>query len=231
MTLKLIALSGMIILGGALKAQADERTYDLQGFDQIEVSSGVTVDVTVGPAFSVMGEALRGDIDRLDVDQHGDKLVISRRTSWGFFGGSKRDRFQVTVTLPDLQDIEGTSGATISVASATDALTHVASTSGATVSIQGALDDIALEATSGSTLRLSGTCAGLTAEASSGATLAAGDLDCATADLHSSSGSSLRAQATETAVLHASSGASLRLDGGAEVTSQKVSTGGSIRTN
>ncbi|MEY1555720.1 DUF2807 domain-containing protein [Yoonia sp. R2331] len=231
MTMKMIALSGLIVMGGALKAYADDRTYDVDGFDKIEVSSGVTLDVDVGSAFEVTADARRGDIDRLVVEVKGDTLHISREVGWGFLGSGKRDHFVVTVAMPALSEVHSSSGATATIEGATAVFEKGEATSGSSMRVSGDLGNLALAATSGSTLRAEGRCEALEAEASSGASLVADGLSCVTADLQSTSGSSIRAFATDSAELAASSGASLRLNGGADVTSRDVSSGGSVRVN
>lgn len=220
-----------IVLATATAALAQDRTYDHSNFTQIEVSAGVDVDVTVGSDFDVTATALRGDLERLDIIQVGDKLMISResRGNWGLFSLLRRDDwFQVTVTLPELTFIEATSGSSVDIANTTQALAVAFATSGSSLSIDGDVGDIRVEATSGASLDLSGTCDAMTAEASSGASMDADDLACASVDLHASSGASLDAYAADTAVLEASSGASLALQGGAEITSQSSSSGASI---
>ena len=81
----------------ATSALAQDRTFDLTGFDEVSVASGVTTNVTVGPDFSVVAEAVRGDIDRLEVDLQSGTLAISRKNGWRLFSFGREDRFIVTM--------------------------------------------------------------------------------------------------------------------------------------
>lgn len=231
MSFRIIALTGLIILGGTLRAHAEERSYDLSGFEEVSVHSGVTVDITVGADFDVTAEARRGKLDRLILEVSGDRLKIERRANWGLFGRGKRDRFFVTISMPALTQAISTSGSSMTVATAQGDL-DLSASSGSSLRVEGgALGAVEADATSGSTLVLSGTCEALEAEASSGSSLRAQDMVCADVDGRSTSGSSLRLHGTETAKLRASSGSSLRLEGGAEVLSRESSSGSSIRVD
>ena len=228
----LLMISGAFLIT-ASAAFAETRTYDMTGFEEVEVSAGVTVKVAVGEDFSVVGEATRGDINNLDIIQLDDRLMISRESDgqvWGLIGLFRPDdQFVVTVTMPELTEVESTSGSSVDVIGATNALEKVATTSGSTLSISdGSLGDVYLEATSGASLTVSGTCDTVRAAASSGAALSAKGLTCAIADVDASSGASLTVYADTTAKAKASTGASLSLYGGAEMTEQSVSSGASI---
>lgn len=224
------AVVAFCIAGSAAVAQ--DRTYDFAGFDEVVVTEGVSAEIVVGEDFAVTAEALRGDIDRLVIEQSGDRLEISRDSAWGLLAVGKRDRFAVQIAMPVLTQIESNSGATTQVEGADAALTRVTSSSGATLVIEDAeLADVRAEATSGASLKMSGQCAEIEADSSSGASLNARELICKAANVHSSSGSSLAAFASETALAEGSSGASIRLRGGAELVSRDVSSGASIRVD
>ncbi len=231
MTLKVIALSGLIVMGAALKAYAADRTYDVSGFDKIEVASGVEVEVNVGGAFAVEAEVLRGDIDRLEVTVKGDTLNIGRAHGWRFLGSGPQDRFHVTIRMPALDQAQSTSGATVLISEATEGLAYAQSTSGATLKIDGSLGDLKLDASSGATLQVSGTCRQLDAHSSSGAQILAEGLNCASARLHSSSGSALRAHVAVAVDVHASSGGFVQVRGDATVMDRQRSSGGMIVVN
>ncbi|MEL6639908.1 MAG: DUF2807 domain-containing protein [Pseudomonadota bacterium] len=223
--------SGAFLIA-ATAVSAEERTYDLTGFDAVEVSAGITANVTVGADYGVVGEAIKGDIENLDIVQVGTQLMISRETdrSWGLIGLLRKDdRFVVTVTLPELTAVDGNSGASVDVVGATTALLQAEASSGASLDITGAdLGEISLEATSGASLTISGACDAVAAQATSGASLSARKLTCSAATLDASSGASLSAYADTTATVEASSGASLSVRGGADVTEQSVSSGASV---
>lgn len=227
----LLITSGALVLA-ATAAFAQDKTYDLTGFDAVEVSAGIEVDIMVGSDFAVTGTAVRGDIERLDIVQHDNRLMISREGQnrprlFGFLRAD--DRFEVSVTLPALTVIESTSGSDVDVEGATPALEKISATSGSSLRIYTAeLGDVSIDATSGSALIVSGTCDQLRIDASSGASLSARGLACVDVTASASSGASLTVNASGTAAVDASSGASLSLRGGAEITEQDVSSGASV---
>ncbi|MEL6570177.1 MAG: DUF2807 domain-containing protein [Pseudomonadota bacterium] len=227
----LLITSGALILA-ATTTFAQDKTYNLTGFDEIEVSAGVEVDITVGEDFSVIGTAVRGDIERLDIIQHDNRLMISRESQNRprLFGLLRsEDRFEVSVTLPALTLIESTSGSDVDVAGATSALESISAASGSSLRIDSAnLGNVSIDAVSGSSLTVSGTCEQLRTDASSGASLSAKGLTCIDVTASASSGASLTVHASGTAAVDASSGASLSLRGGAEITDQDVSSGASV---
>ncbi len=215
----------------ATASSAQDRTYDLAGFDRVEGSAGVIANVTVGPDFSVSATVEEGDIDRLEVDLLSGTLSISRKSSWSLFS-SNTDRFIVTVTMPTITGMETSSGATLNILGAVTSELEADAASGSTLNIEaGEFSVVDLEASSGATLRVSGNCVDLKAETSSGSTIAAEDLKCATGSLEASSGSTLRSFVTKSAAIEASSGASVVVTGGAEISSRESSSGGSIRSN
>ena len=211
--------------------RAEERVFDFADFNRIHVSDGVSVDVFVGDVFAVGAEAVKGDIDRLEIDVDGDTLRISRDKGWQLFGFMRREEFEVTVLLPNLIAISGSSGSFVSVEGLSTEVFLAGVSSGATVEISAeTLGDVELNASSGSTLDITGSCDTLTATASSGASISAIELKCAAVDLDTSSGSNLAAYGTGTAVLSASSGSSLALLGGAQISHQSSGSGASIYT-
>ena len=125
MSLKVIALTGLIVFGGALKAYAADRTYALDGFNKIEVASGVDAKVVVGGDFAISADVLRGEIDHLSVEVRGDTLYLSREFGWRFLDPTGHDRFAVSVTMPRLTDAQSVADATIVIDGSVTAFAQV----------------------------------------------------------------------------------------------------------
>lgn len=228
MATRIWILSIGILAALALKAAADETSYDYSGFGTITVRDGVEAIIVVGPDHSVEAEALRGDLERLVIEQRGNRLVIYREQNWGFWNPGRRDRFRVTISVPELSAIEATAGARAEV---TDAFGDMDAdvSSGASLTFENAaFEDLVANSTSGASLVLDGRCEEITAKSSSGASIRAQDLVCETGQLDASSGASLRAFVTQSVAADASSGASIRVSGGADITEQDVSGGASV---
>lgn len=234
---RIFVFSSVIALA-ASAALAQDQSYDVTGFDRVDVGAGVEVDVSVGGDFAVTGTAERGDIANLEISRRGETLMITRDTDDGWPGWSildlldSDDRFYVMVSLPNLVAISSASGSNVTVTGATVALSDVSSASGSSLDVRDAtLGQVKAEASSGSSLRLVGSCDRLRADASSGADLDADQLECTSVDITASSGSSLSAYASDTAEVDGSSGASMRITGGAAITAQSISSGASLRSN
>lgn len=116
-----IALSACHVSGHARDTDADEgpagpavkRTYQLGGFDKVELAGSHDVIVTVGPAFSVVAEGDAATLDRMEIAvEDGTLQVRSKRRKSGWFNHDEDRRGRhvvVRVTMPSLAaaSIEG----------------------------------------------------------------------------------------------------------------------------
>lgn len=228
---------------------ADTQQYDFDDFNAVEVSAGITVTIERGEDYSVEAEAKRGRLRRLEITQSGNTLDIDRRTSWGILGLGRRDRFEVTITLPELEFAKASSGSSMDITGQFDDDLGLEASSGASMSFDGTvsddleidassgasvsahnltIQDLTVEATSGASVSLSGTCDNIDAEADSGASLSAKSLECRTTDADSGGGASLSVYATDKAKAHASGGASLSVHGKPPIVESSASGGASI---
>ena len=199
-----------VLTGGvfAASALAETRTYDLTGFNSIEVATGLSVKYAAGATYFVSAEFERGGPDDVVVEVQGDTLDIRRKRT-GFMTGD-RVRAVFTVTSPELTDVEVSSGSTFR-GEGIDA------------------EAFTLDLSSGASATLSGRCGDLELDVSSGGSVDAEDLRCATGVIDASSGASVRAYLSEQVSVDASSGASIRVEGGPEVLDVDKSSGASVR--
>ncbi|WP_370228043.1 GIN domain-containing protein [Cognatishimia sp.] len=218
------------VAGMATGALADEKTYNLDDFEDVSVSSGVTVKIAGGSDFSVVAEAKQGALWRLKLRQRGDELKISRRSFWGIWNPWRNDEFEVTITMPMLEKLDLSAGADVTVVNVVTKDLDVDVSSGASAHLTGiAAEEVSLDTASGASLWAAGQCVELDAEASSGSTLDASELQCAEAKLDGASGSVIRAWASTLAEVEGSSGAALYLAGGATLEELDLSSGASLR--
>ena len=89
--------------GAAASGSGTTRTYQVAGFNGIDLRGSDDVDVRVGTGFSVRAEGPSEQLDRLKIDRDGDTLAIGRKNG-GTFGWSKGAKVKVYVTLPRLTD-------------------------------------------------------------------------------------------------------------------------------
>jgi hypothetical protein len=190
----------------ALPAFADSKTYNLSGFDRVDVSAGIDVTFTQGP-FSVKVDDPNGNFDRLIVEVRGNTLKIGRRNNWLDWRGVD---YSATVSAPSLAGLDASSGSSFAGHNLT-------------------LRDLKVDVSSGADVEISGSCAGLRLDISSGARFEGEDLRCETASVDASSGASADAFAARTADGNASSGANVTFHGKPAELVKDTSSGGSVR--
>ena len=206
-------VSSLLISFLTLSAQADaEREFNVDEFDSVKVSQGITLNLVMGNSPSVNAMAANDrDLDRLEIEVEDGVLEI-RRGSWvaGFFSmGQSHGSVTVNVVASELEALVSSSGANAD-------LTGIA------------CDDLTLDASSGSRIEASGRCDTVVIDASSGAVVDSRDLTTAEAMVDSSSGASIKVFAGESFRGDASSGSSVRVYGSPEMAESTTSFGARI---
>ena len=188
-------------------ASADTKSYDVTGFDQLDISAGVEVKFQIGPNWSV--EATTNEAqDTVKVRAKGNRLYLSRKNSLRW---SDRGNVRFNVTAPSLNEIEASSGSTLLAEGI-------------------ATGQLELKASSGATISVYGTCSDLDINANSGGTINAKEMKCDTVAAKASSGGSLSSYAKESASSKTSTGGSVVIYGNPSVQRASDSiTGGSTR--
>ncbi|HWK36202.1 head GIN domain-containing protein [Sphingomonas sp.] len=105
-----LAACGSVAMGneGGAKAPAsgsgDARSFQIAGFDAVDLRGSDDVDVKVGPAFSVRAEGPSAELDKLDIRKDGSTLKVGRVRRDGFSWGADHGKaVRVYVTLPALK--------------------------------------------------------------------------------------------------------------------------------
>jgi len=93
----------------ALPASAENQTYNMNSFNELDVSAGVTVIYEAGDTQSIIAENDSGNFEKLVIENRGDALVISRKRS-GLFGNRNRQNYTVRITGPAISAVEASSG-------------------------------------------------------------------------------------------------------------------------
>ena len=206
-------LSSLLISFLTLSAQADaEREFNVDEFDSVKVSQGITLNLVMGNSPSVNAMAANDqNLDRLEIEVDDGVLEI-RRGSWvaGFFSiGQSHGSVTVNVVASELEALVSSSGANAD-------LTGIA------------CDHLTLDASSGSRIEASGRCDTVVIDASSGAVVDSRDLMTAEAMVDSSSGASIKVFAGESFRGDASSGSTVRVYGSPEIAESTTSSGARI---
>jgi hypothetical protein len=145
-------------LGACAAGRDESATYQLQGFDSIEISTGVEAVLKQGP-FTVHAQSRGNDLSRLEIEVRGTTLHLARRF---LFTLGPAPTYTITVTAPSYTAIKASTGSQVDGEN-----------------LQ--LVEIDIEASTGASINLSGICTGIDVETSSGAVIDADTLKCTSA--------------------------------------------------
>lgn len=199
-----LGAAAALIAAGA--ASAEEKTWNLTGFEGVDASAGTHVMVKANPEFSVRAVGDTEAIDRLKVELDGKTLEIGRKSGvqWG-----RGRKVTVYVTLPAIKAVGVSSGAHIEASG-----------------VEGG--PVALDASSGGHAEVSGKCDALAANVSSGGHLSASELKCRTASADASSGGHAEIYVSESVDAEASSGGHVEVTGSPKNVNVDKSSGGQV---
>jgi len=226
--IRILMTAGLVGLGVAGLASAETRTYDLGAFNKIDISAGLDLAFEAGGAQSISVENEKGDFSDIDVFVRGDTLVLKRKkNNWGW--NNRRERYSITVTAPQISDVEASSGSDVTGRNMSGDQVSIDVSSGADVVVTGVDGGtVRIETSSGSDASVAGTCQTVRAESSSGSDIEARDLVCETGYADASSGSDITIHATSSVNAEASSGADVNVYGGPTTVDSDKSSGGSV---
>lgn len=232
LVLSLIATSS-VTLATATAVTAETRSFELSGFNRIQVSEGLDAEIKVGETFGIKAEArAQKSLDNLDISVRGDTLFIERKRNFSMFRLSNYNDATVFVSLPDLTVIASNKGSDVHVSGEFGDSLVANVSSGAELTLENVTaDTVTLSSSTGSNTQISGECVNLSVIASQGASIEAAELKCDVVDAQASSGSDIEVFATETITANAKSGASIEVSGNPSKTTVKQSSGGDVEVN
>lgn len=219
---------------------AESRSYDLDRFDTLHVTTGIRAIVTTGTESSVRVEARDAQtLDRLDVEVTGGRLHIgfARNLVDLIFSGGLIDMlmkgggFNVTayVSLPALNGAEASSGGRIEAGNVkSDRFRAEASSGGMVTLFAVSGGDWRASVSSGALVEVGGRVTELDASASSGGNLRADKLTALRGRLEASSGGHVEATVTERLRAYASSGGHVEVFGSPADRDVNSSSGGHV---
>ncbi|HVY50640.1 MAG TPA: DUF2807 domain-containing protein [Devosia sp.] len=216
------------------------RSYNLAGFDVVDVSMGVRAVVTTGADFNVRVEARdETTLDRLDVSVVGGRLHIgfARNFMDFIFNGGLMDMLRfgadfnivAYVSLPTLNGAEASAGARIEASNVKSDRLRVEASSGGEITLLAISGgDVRAQASSGARVELEGAATELDGSVSSGGRLRADRLSSARGRLEASSGGNLEATITSRVRAYASSGGHIDVLGNPSDRDIDSSSGGHV---
>lgn len=90
-------------------AQTNTRNYNFTDFNYVSVGSGIKVMINQSSKFKIDIKADQKDLDELEVEKKGDKLVIGFKHH--FFNFSRHGNVEATIEMPELLGIDLSGGA------------------------------------------------------------------------------------------------------------------------
>jgi len=222
----LFAFSSCVFMGPAIKGNGNvvEQTRETRDFDKIDVSRGMNVYITQGETFKVVVKADENLLEAIETKNEGDVLVI--RATQNIRNATSK---KVFITVPDLEEIEASSGS--NVFSETKLVfkdLKVSTSSGSNVTLEINSEKTECSSSSGSNIKLQGIANSFRAKASSGANIKAVDLTVENCEAKASSGSNIWITAKSDFSGDVSSGADIFVYGNPKNSNTEKSSGGNI---
>lgn len=215
---------------GRIKGNGVEKTEQRkigENFDKLEVSRGLDVIVIQGKTTKVEVTADENLMEYIKTSIKNGTLEITTTESI-----NSQNDILIHVTLPELQEINSSSGSTISTQNSVTGTNLIAkATSGSELDLNLEIENIQAQSSSGSSIKLTGKALSVTYKASSGSEINAFQLITNEATVQASSGSSIDAYASQLLDAKVSSGASINYQGKPKSVKKTKSSGGSIDAN
>lgn len=218
------------LLAAPAAAQAASKTFELEAFTSVDISSGLNAEISIGDVQSVRAESPRQEaIDELIVEVSNGKLTAS--TDWNLldflsFGERETTLF---ITVPALGSATASAGADINATGISGDRVTLSSSSGADIDAKAvAGKSLEITVSSGADIDVEGACSSAIIDVSSGASLKADKLECAEIAVNASSGSDADVFASASLKANASSGADIEVYGKPASVDEEASSGGEI---
>ncbi len=222
----LFAFSSCMFMGPSIKGNGNvvEQNRKVKDFNKIDVSRGMNVYISQGEIFKVVVKADENLLEAIETKTDGDVLII-RATENIRNSTSKK----VYITVPDLEEIEASSGSNIfSETKLVFRDIEVSSSSGSNMNLEINSEKSDFKASSGSNIILRGTTNSFKGKASSGANIKAEEITADNCEAKASSGSNIWITAKNDFSGDVSSGANIFVYGNPKNSNIEKSSGGNV---
>lgn len=220
-------------------AYAESRSFELSGFDRIDIATGLDAVVKQGDAFSVSATSNSTQaLDNLQIEADGgmlrarfDQSFLDFILSGGLVGMllSSGNALTVEITVPELTGIDASSGADVRADGLTSPSLDLNASSGANIEVTNVTAGmLRLESSSGADIDVSGSADTTEANASSGADIDGEKLVTNKATANASSGGGLSLHVTASIRAEASSGGDIDIYGNPAERDVDTSSGGGV---
>lgn len=211
-----LRLSSLVMLASLLAMKApldDSRTFNVKGFDKLDLGNAFTITVRQGSDYHVNVSGRSEDINDLEADVTRGTLKIRYHSS-GMFKNQNHKRVNVEIVMPSLNGIQFSGATTSTVTGFRDQKDLDLSISGASTStIDIDARHLTLDFSGASQINLRGQADSMEGDVSGATTLRAYDLTVKNAKLSVSGASNARVRATGDLDVSASGASSISYRG------------------
>ena len=209
-------------------AQESKRTFNVSGFDKLDMGSAFVITVTQANDYKVDVAGREQDLKDLVVKVSGGTLDIGYPNNWG--GWKNRKEVYVTITMPKLTgvDFSGASKAKVTGFKSETFDIDVSGASQATFDIDAT--NLSLDCSGASGVTIVGDGQKLSADVSGASSINAYDFKVSTANIDASGASGAKVYVTSKIVAEASGASNVRYKGGATNVIANTSGAGSVKS-
>ena len=217
----------LTFLSATTFAQDFKRTFNVTGFDKLDMGSAFIITVTQANTFKVEVDGREQDVKDIVVKVSGGTLDLGYPSNWG--GWKNRKEVFVTITMPKLTgiDFSGASKSKVSGFTSDKLAIELSGASQSTINVDA--KSLGLDCSGASTLTIVGDGQALNADVSGASSVNAFDFKVSTANIDASGASGAKVYVTSKIVAEASGASSVRYKGGAAVVSN-TSGAGSVKS-
>lgn len=208
-------------------AQELKRTFNVSGFDKLDIGSSFIITVTQGNDYKVDVRGREQDVKEISARVSANTLDLYYPSNWS--GWKNRKEVYVTISMPKLEGVEfsGATKSNVSGFSSEKLAIEISGASSATFNVNA--KKLSLDCSGASGLKITGDGQAMNAEISGASNINAFDFKVATANIDASGASDVKVHVTSKIVAEASGASSIRYKGGPSITSN-TSGAGSVKS-
>lgn len=208
-------------------AQELKRTFNVSGFDKVDIGSSFIITLTQGNEYNVGVRGREQDVKDIIAKVSDNTLDLHYPSNWT--GWKNHKEVYVTITMPRLigAEFSGASKATVSGFNSEKLTIDISGASSGVFNVNA--KKLSLDCSGASGLKITGEGQVMDAEISGASNINAFDFKVTTANIDASGASDAKVYVTSKIVAEASGASSVRYKGGASVTSN-TSGAGSVKS-
>ena len=223
MSRSVVAIAAVALL--ASPALAEDRNFNLSGFDKVAVAGSDNVDIRHGSAFRVVATGPADELDKLELVAKAGELKIGRKRQWWRWSG---EDVKVSVTMPALHGVRISGSANV-VADRGDGPAFAMAISGSGDMKIAGVDaaKVGLAISGSGDVTAAGRCTSVDVQVSGSGNAMLAGLKCANVDVSVAGSGDVAAHASTAAMVRVAGSGDVRITGGGRCT-KKVAGSGTV---